>query len=94
MRKQATFFFNVVFLERQFTDKIMKVYIVWKDYDQTNIEEFETIPTAEGRLALLKNKEEQNEYGTIVLGVILGSKADLLKLPPETITKYRIQASL
>lgn len=68
-----------------------KQYIVWKDYDAVHVEEYECTPIETIKfsksLSELKKKEENNEYGTVILLAIVGEvmvealTGNLIKIP-------------
>ena len=63
----------------------MKLFIIWVDYDGTNIEQFDLQPVgltrkaiipkeAKKRIAEIKRLERNNKYGTYLLSQIIGYK--------------------
>lgn len=57
-------------------DSVKKYYIVWEDYNYGHVEEFECTNIGrrdfDKRLNELKQKEQKDDYGTLILLAVIG----------------------
>jgi len=66
-----------------------KIFIIWRHYDEINIEEFNNVEGAEPRLAQLQASIDREEYDHEILAVIQGRKMVMESV--EVTTKIRLR---
>lgn len=67
-----------------------KIYIIWADYDEISIEEFDNLEAAEPRYTILKRAEEDEDGNGVRVHKVIGGTEVISKVI-EVKTKHKLR---